>query len=363
MPYNADTLATILCGDAAPADHRLYLQLGDCLIRVRCNAHQLSAVLAEYFAHVVVAPVHKVDFEVLAIQRAQPQLDIEYRDWQREAGKRGRKDSHADFGDARLVHKVRTGMLFLQSDRHCIAAGDCLANDNQVINFINAQYMTWLQQRGWLICHAAALTRHDRALGIAGFSGGGKSTLMLHLLEQQDASFLTNDRLFIRRQGEKVYAAGVPKLPRINPGTIVHNPRLQPLIDPAARERLLALPQQQLWHLEDKYDVPIERLYGAGRIRHEAQLGAFLVLNWRHDTQQPMQLQQVDIRRRRDLLPALMKSPGPFLQHSDGSFHRDDMALNEDAYLAVLGDLPVYEASGGVDFAALAAAILEAWPT
>lgn len=356
MKHTPETLAAALKGEAQLLGKALYLQPGACRLRIRSNSATLLDHLGRYFAHVAGTP-GETDMEIWAIERDEPQLGIDFLDWKREPGKSGRKDSYADFPGARLVRKVRTGMLFLQSQQQRIAAGACLQNDNQVINFINAQYMNWLQAHGWLICHAAGLVSEGRTLGIAGFSGGGKSTLMLHLLERAGHAYLSNDRLFIRREGDHVQAAGIPKLPRINPGTIVHNPRLHPLIDTPERARLLALPPQQLWEIEDKYDVMIEQLYGPDQIARDARLAAFLILNWQRDSDRPLQLQRVDLSQRRELLGAIMKSPGPFLQYPDGHFLMDDMPLDEQPYLDVLEGIPVYEASGGVDFERLEQAV------
>ncbi len=358
MKHTPETLAAALKGDAQLLEEALYLQPGACRLRIRCNSRALLDHLRHYFAHVVGDP-GEVDMEIAVIERDEPHLGIDFVDWKREPGKTGRKDSYADVPGARLVRKVRTGMLFLQSGQHRIAAGACLEHDNQVINFINAQYMNWLQARGWLICHAAGLVHNERTLGIAGLSGGGKSTLMLHLLERRGYAYLTNDRLFIRREGAQVHAVGIPKLPRINPGTIVHNPRLHALIEEPERERLLALPPQQLWEIEDKYDVMIEQLYGDDHIAQAAPLAAFLILNWQRGGDQPLQLQQVDLTRRHELLAAIMKSPGPFLQYPDGSFLMDDMPLQEQPYLDALEGIPIYEASGGVDFERLQLAVTE----
>jgi HprK-related kinase B len=361
MPHTPDSLAKTLIGDTALCAADLFLQPGECRMRIRSNSPELLDQLRHYFAHVL-ADSGEADIEVVAIEREEPQTGVEFSDWKREPGKTGRKDSYADFADARLVRKVRTGMLFLQSRFHRVAAGACLQHDNQVINFINAQYMNWLQQRGWLICHASGLVRNGRTLGMAGFSGGGKSTLMLQLLERPGIRYLTNDRLFIRRDDGQVMAAGIPKLPRVNPGTIVHNPRLHPLIAAGERQRLLDLPQQELWDLEDKYDVMIDELYGPGQIAQDAPLGAFLVLNWQRDSDAPLHLQQVDIAQRPELLGAIMKSPGPFLQYPDGSFLMDDTPLEERPYLETLAGIPVYEACGGVDFEALQQCLLQELP-
>jgi len=353
-------LTQTLIGDSQSGElsrnQALYLALGECTLCIRSNSSELIKLLANYFSYVITA-ASEPDIEVSTIEREalSPQtLAVEFTDWIREPGKTSRKDSYFDLPGARLLRKVRTGMVFLQSETQRIAAGPCLKNDNQVINFINAQYMNWLQQRDWLICHAAALVHRGRALAIAAFSGGGKSTLMLHMLETPETRFLSNDRLFIKSDDSGTQAAGIPKLPRINPGTIAHNPRLKPLLPAQRHEALLAMPKDELWQLEEKFDVMIEQLYGPNRITAvETPLAGFLVLNWQHDSDQPMQLQRVNLAERRDLLAAIMKSPGPFYQQADGSFLQTPRLLDEQHYLDALADTPIFEASGRVDFDAV----------
>ena len=66
--------------------------------------------------------------------------------------------------------------------------------------------MNELQNHGWLINHAAALVYRDsvcaseNAIAFAGFSGGGKSTSMLHVLNSGHCRFLSNDRLFVKSE-------------------------------------------------------------------------------------------------------------------------------------------------------------------
>ena len=352
---NKETTAAFtarLIGDAVPGERALYLGLESWTLRLRSNSDALLDKLTRYFAHVVVAETEP-DMEVLAIECEAPELGITFTDWKREPGKTGRKDSYYDLADGRLLRKVRTGMVFLQSEERRIAAGPCVRYDNQVINFINSQFMNRLQQHGWLICHAAGLVHDGAVLGMAGFSGGGKSTLMLQLLEDEGFAYLTNDRLFVRTTDGQAQAVGIPKLPRINPGTIVHNPRLQSLIPDAKREALLRLPPQELWELEDKHDVFIDEVYGSDRIAEQGRLAAFLVLNWRRDSEQPTQVQRVDLAQRAELLEAIMKSPGPFYQDAAGRLQSDTTPLDRDAYLAAFADIAVYEVSGAADFAAM----------
>jgi len=349
MSQNANAIASIMLGDATLCEDELYLGLGECILRVRSNSPALIRELTGYFSHVAIDAT-TATMEVIAIEGDAPDTGMEFTDWKREPGKTGRKDAYAELTDGRLVHKVRTGMIFLQSEAYRIAAGPCLKYNNQVINFINSQHMNWLQHRGWLICHASGLVYAGQCLGIAGFSGGGKSTLMLHMLDDEAVSYMTNDRLFVRVESGQTLACGIPKLPRINPGTIVYNPKLQGMISSAKREQLLQLPPQELWELEDKYDVHIDQVYGAGRIVSQAPISNFLILNWKRDSDDDTSMEQVDLNARRDLLGALMKSPGPFYQLPDGSFQQDDASFDEDAYLRELKDVTIYEAKGKIDF-------------
>jgi len=345
---NAGDAAKLLRADHELVDDVLYLETGGFCLGIRSNSESFIRKLARYFDHVVVdactpdAVVEAYDTDVL-------ELDVDWKDWAREPGKSGRKDAYHELEDGRLVLKVRTGMIFLQSPGARIAAGPCSELDNQVINFINSQYMNWLQQHDWLICHASGLDVDGIGIGMAGLSGGGKSTLMLGLMDQPDVRYVTNDRLFIHRQDGQVKARGIPKLPRINPGTIVHNPALHGLIDAARRKALLTLPQQELWHLEEKHDVMINEIYGEDRIEEEMLLRGFLVLNWSHDSRQATHLDAVDLESRKDLLPAIMKSPGPFMQFKDNSMYQDAEPLDSQIYIETLRGVTILEASGRVD--------------
>ena len=345
----ADVAATLM-GSHKLNKSVIDLQLQECRIRVRSNSTALLTTLGEYFHHVVVTPEGEAAMEVTAIDSEPPELGQSYRDWQREPGKAGRKDAIIDLADGRLVQKVRTGMQFLQADPWRIAVGAVNQYPNQVINFINAQYMNWLQHRQWLICHASGLEHLGNGIAIAGFSGGGKSTLMLQLLESDSARYMTNDRLFLKRDGDQVRMCGIPKLPRINPGTIVGNPRLHPLLDEGYRDELQRLPKEELWDLEEKYDVDISATYGEGRIIDDSILATVILLAWGRDSKEPTQVERVDINQRQELLQAIMKSPGPFYHHLNGTFWHDNEQIDSDIYLKMLDGIEVYEVKGGIDF-------------
>ena len=356
---DVDTVEHQLLAGCVLQPSALCLQLPGYRLSLRSNSAELLQRLQAYFAHVLTPACDDARAEIIAIERGIVDAGVAFVDWKREPGKTGRKDAIHDFPGGRLVRKVRTGMLFLQSQRALIAAGPCLEHPNQVINFINSQFLNWLQQDGYLLCHAAALTVNGKGLAIAGLSGGGKSTLMLKLLDNRAVSYVTNDRLLVRRQGQEVHAVGIPKLPRINPGTIVNNPRLFPLIDAATRAQLLQLEESELWRLEQKYDADINTLYGAGRIRHETALHKFLVLNWRHDAEQRVEINRVDLSARPDLLSAIMKPSGPFYLDSRGHFNQDDEHPDAIGYLDALAGVEMFEASGTIDFERLTSLCLE----
>ena len=348
-------IKTILLDGYPLLPQRLCLRLQDYRLAVRSNSAAFLERMQTYFAHIVERSCEQAQVEVVAIERDIVDTGLAFVDWKREPGKTGRKDAIYDLSGGRLVRKVRTGMLFLQSAQTLIAAGPCLEYDNQVINFINSQFLNWLQNDGYLLCHAAALSRRHHGLAIAGLSGGGKSTLMLNLLEDETTAYVTNDRLCVRKQQSTTQAVGIPKLPRINPGTIVNNARLFPLIDVVKREKLMQMDVRELWKLEQKYDVDINALYGPDRIWHETELNRFLVLNWQHDSTEPLTLEQVDIKQRQDLLAAILKPSGPFYHDASGSFNTDDAMPDAAAYLAALECVSVYEARGRVDFKRLTA--------
>jgi len=335
------------------SDDNLTLRLDDFVLSVRSNSTELIQHLRTYFDRVVCADDPSA-VQLVAIERSAPSLDLQFKDWTREFGKSGRKDSYADVENTRVVHKVRTGMVFLQSHEQKIAAGPCLQNDNQVINFINAQIMNHLQNQGYAICHAAAVVVGGSAIGMSGFSGGGKSTLMLQMLIDEHVDFMTNDRLFVKPINDHAVACGVPKLPRVNPGTIVHHPILKQMITEAQCQQYLTIPASELWDLEEKYDVMVEELFGKNRIQYHAPMKSFLVLNWERNSPEKLNVELVDLTQRRDLLQAIMKSPGPFYQHSDQSFHQDSIMPDEERYIAAFESVAVYEVKGGVDFSQLA---------
>lgn len=355
MKTVADVIAA-LDFTMSEAAEPFFVTVGPTWVDVRAP-EPLRAQLVAYFDGALGAapPAHirPIVVELLCDQVLEP--EPAWQNWSREAGKAGRKDAIHDLQGARLIRKLRSGVTFLQSQDRVIAFGPLTENLSTVINFINTQILNDRLRAGWQLCHAAAILGPRAGLAIAGLSGGGKSTSVLRMMDLDGTAFMSNDRVLIRG-GHPVAALGIPKQPRINPGTILGNARLHGLLSAERRAELALWPQQDLRQLEEKHDLMVNEIYGANRLRYEGTLSDFWVLNWQHDTDAPTRISPVDIATRPDLLGAIMKSPGPFYERPDGRFEPNGAQPQAQPYLDALAGLRVCEVTGAVDFDAIAAA-------
>lgn len=341
-----------------PAEHALRLQLGDVSIEFRTDCAPLCETLRHYFGEFIATnAAGAATLLVTAHETGDAGLPVvlpgEFQTKDPDPGKNRIKEKWMDLPDGRVVRKRLTGMHFLFGPAGNVAVGPCLANDNQVINFINNRFLEYKLNRGCLLGHAAGIMHAGRGLALAGFSGMGKSTLALHLMSK-GTTFVSNDRVLLSTQTDGMPVMyGIPKQPRINPGTALNNPDLAGIIAEADRERFLALPTTELWNLEHKYDAIIEECYGSGRFVLQAPMYGLVILNWTRNGD-PLTVRRVDLYERRDLLPAFMKSTG--------LFYRPDVATYEDpsdtVYAEALSRTTILEMSGGVDFDAAAEACL-----
>jgi len=139
--------------------------------------------------------------------------------------------------------------------------------------------------------------------------------------------------------------AAFAKFPRVNPGTILNQPQLRAILEPSERERLSRLPQAELWHLEDKYDVDIESCFGRDRCRLSVPLNLLVILTWRLGDGDTV-ARWANLADRPDLLKAVMKGAGAQQWPIDPPTRRD--APRD--YMDRLANTPVLEITGGVDF-------------
>lgn len=337
--------------ESHPPVEQLRLRFDECVVAVKSNSREMIDYLRRYYrANVEEAPATDA-FEVVLLDAPAPAIDVELRPAPQPSAAVV-KDEYAYVDDGRVLRKRLTGMVFLIGRGISLAVGPGLKNLNQVVNFINNRYIQWLLDRGGLLCHSAGVERCGRGAAIAGQAGRGKSTLSLRLLDR-GLRYVSNDRLILRRSGAGVLMNGVAKYPRINPGTILGSPRLAPLLSPAMRERLEQLSTDELWEIEQKHDVDIDSLFGAGRSVLVAPLAAVFLLTWQRGGGTP-RTQPVDLARRPELLAELIKPTGVFFEpHGPAAAER----FAPERYLEMLRDAPVYELTGGIDFDAGSEAI------
>lgn len=279
---------------------------------------------------------------------------------------KGPKEAYLDLDDGRVVHKLRTGMWFLYSADEHLAIGPCTDNPNQIVNFVNNRMIQWSLHQGALLGHASAVGHRPldaageraelpRCVAIAGFSGMGKSTLALNMMNDRRLDFLSNDRVMIRpREQGRSIVEGVPKHPRINPGTILNNAALGLVMSPEDRRRFEALSTDELWKLEHKYDGLIGRCFPGQKFHLRGELVGLVLLNWKRGGG-PTTATRIDPAARRELLPALMKPPGVFYRPGPGEVPTRD----EDRYIEFLTGVEVLELAGGIDFERGRSAALE----
>ncbi|WP_022661569.1 HprK-related kinase B [Paucidesulfovibrio longus] len=336
-----------------PTTHSLWLRFGEDVIEVRSNLKALHDSLCGYFKEFLTES-QRPQIVVTTHDTSAPDLGLTYAIKDPDPGKSKVKEEYVDLVDGRVVRKRLTGMVFIFGDGHHLAVGPCLENDNQVVNFINNRFIERKLNQGCLLGHAAGVCLNGRGLALAGFSGMGKSTLALHLMSR-GTTFVSNDRVMISSGEDGPMMFGVAKQPRINPGTALHNPDLARIVSDEDRVRFMALPADELWNLERKYDGLIDVCYGPGRFVLEAPLHGLVILNWKRD-RGAVVVRRVDPGERVDLLAAFMKPTGLFYLPADLAAQADP---GVEQYVELLSRCPLFEISGGVDFDVAADACID----
>jgi HprK-related kinase B len=334
-----------------PAEHALSLSFGGVILLVQSNSSPLLDSLREYFGALCLSTrPERPDVVFCALEAEAPDFGLDFREWPREPGKASQKERYADLEGGRIIYKVRTRMQFLIGREQLLAIGPCRANANQIINFINSQYISRRLQEGWALCHAAGVAHAGRGLGIAARAGAGKSTLALRLMST-GLSFVSNDRLLLQHTERGAQMAGIPKMPRVNPGTLLNNPELERILPDERRRALAGLGVQEIWNLEEKYDVLVDDAYGPGRAVYLANLAALIILNWSwKDEAAPTRFTAVDLDRRPDLLELVMKSPGVFYRDEHGPGTPEATRPDPRLYLDSVRGTRIWEATGRPNF-------------
>jgi HprK-related kinase B len=342
---HARSLETLIEGFDTP--HELRLLFADVPVRVRTNDGDIWRALASYYRLWVVTEGPPALVEVRLVQGA-VSVPGPFSDLVRPGGRKV-KEAVREVDGGRLILKRATGVTMAVWRGGAFAAGDLRANLNQGINLVNNCYAKVVLGRGHVLLHASAVSRAGRAVALAGPPGAGKSTAALHLVE---AGFrcVSNDRVLAKPGPEGVEALGYPKQPRVNPGTLLHHPRLSVLLPPEDRVALASLTPGELWDLERKADVDIEAIYGPGAVELRGRMEALVLLKWRRDGE--------GLRVRR-LSPGESLADLEYFYKNLGAFDVDrppQTAITEaerGRYVALLEGVAVVEVTGRVEFKAL----------
>ncbi len=332
----------------APLVAEHVIRVADCRIRIHTSDRALFEMTRHYFRSFrTTDATEPMDITVSVHEMPTPELDLDFVVHPPGPGKTRIKDEYVNFVDGRLLRKRQTGVHMLFGPAGNAVVGACRQNINQVVNFINNRFIQWQVDRGYLLTHAAGVAQGDRGLLLAGVSGRGKSTLAMHLLSE-GMDFVSNDRLLVKRSPDGLEALGVPKFPRVNPGTIVHNTHLHPLLPSEQRAQLAGMSRTQLWELEQKHDVDVVELFGPDRFRIRTDLQGLFILSWQRGDE-PFRAVPADLSARRDLLQALMKPVGA---HYYAGLDAVEPDASPTRYLRELDACPCHELTGGIDFAA-----------
>jgi HprK-related kinase B len=245
---------------------------------VRATDRQVRAALSAYFEPYRVPAIDPTS-AVVTLVHGTPIFDAaRLRDVPPKPG-RPPKDAYYDAPDARVILKRRTGVVIYVSGRDVIVAGDLRANLNQTVNAITMAYTRVLLGRGYGLLHASATAQGSRGVAFTSASGTGKSTTALALVDRGHR-FVTNDRLMVRATRGGVEMVGVPKRPRVNPGTMMQIGRLTQTLSRAEQAEYRAIEPDALWTLERKRDVDLDSLYGPEARVLQSGLHVIYVLRW-----------------------------------------------------------------------------------
>lgn len=316
---------------------------------IRTDSEELALKLRSYFEAWLCKSRGGNDHVVYAFQGDGVYDADKLKDVVRREGK-SIKEAYYDSDDGRVVLKKRTGATVYIKDKERYVVGNLLLHLHQLVNVIDEVFEEDFMDRGYALFHASAVTDNEgRGVLLTSSSGVGKSTLALALVER-GFKFLSNDRVLARVEDDSVHLVGVPKKPRVNPGTILALSSLNHIISDGERQLYAAMSRSELWRLEHKYDADVDEIFGPGTFVLESILSTIYVLNWKVDQHNPIveispvdeamdmirpQVLSLDLRRRQAVRPLEA----------------------EEQLQSICRVVPVFNVKGGVDMAALAGII------
>lgn len=86
------------------------------------------------------------------------------------------------------------------SSFYIIAKENTLYKKQQALRVIRELLLRTLENYGYIFFHSAAINYNNKGIMIIGNSGTGKTTLMSHLLNNLNSNFISNDRVFLKKE-------------------------------------------------------------------------------------------------------------------------------------------------------------------
>ncbi len=326
------------------------LEIAGVPLRVHTNAPAVHERLRRYFGAYVGADAGDPAADVFLFCGTPIYDEARMQDVPRRSRADRVKEAFYDAADARVVLKRRTGVVIYVAEPDHYVVGDLETNFNQAVNMVMMVLAKALVRRGYIVLHASAILGDAGGIAFASSSGAGKSTLALMLLEQHH-HLVSNDRLFLRPSPDGAEMVGIPKQPRVNPGTLLRVSRLTRLLPADEVSRYRPMPPEQLWRLERKHDVDVEAIYGPGTVRLQGMLRAVFLLRWSFDSR-GWSVHTIPAAERPAALGQVVKSLGVY------DLAPPDPALVESTLAAVCERISVYEVSGRADLERLASLVL-----
>ena len=338
----------ILAREAAP--HRLPLQIHGLSLVLRGNDAGVVESMRRVYSHYVSdSPSDKI-YEIWALELdPTPYVPADLSGFERFVVTSGKaKEQFRDDGDTRLVKKLSTGVWIVFDDRRYIIMGPVTEAFSQLNNIVNAIHMKEMRERGYVVLHAAGLELDGSGFALAGRAGAGKTTTLLKLVEAGGV-FVSNDRLLVRRDDGGFEMRGVAKWPRVCGGTMYGDPRLRRQLSPEVAARYGAMGFDELFAVEDKYDVDIAETYGPGQVADVTRLRRVYCLMWSRDGV-GFAIDHVDGGSK-----AFWDEYGPSLSRDTGVFDRHQRTSRwspekQAVYEKALAGLDVYIITGKLDF-------------
>jgi HprK-related kinase B len=335
-------------------DRAFGLLIGGVPIAVDTDAPRIAERLREYFAPYA-APRTPSDpaMPVVHLIQGEPLFDAaKLRDVPRRLREQGVKEAFYDADGFRVVVKRRTGVTIYVAEPDHYVVGDLVRNFNQAVNIVMGVYAKAMSRRGYIMLHASAIVGDVDGVAFASASGFGKSTVALALVERHQ-HLVTNDRLFARASAAGlVEMVGVPKKPRVNPGTLLRLPSLSPLVTDEERARYAAMTPEDLWALESKHDVDVDVLYGPGTTRLSGNLRAIFLLRW-SPLDRGWNVRTLPAQDRASALEPLLKTAGVY------DLAPPPAAAQHELLRGIAQTVDVYDVRGRADVDRLADLVLE----